>query len=341
MKKLLVSVLVIFTCVTQAQLKPIEIDEKGISENTTTINTSEKSASIGYGDAFVLGIVEGLTEFLPVSSTGHLILANSFLGLDSEEPLLNANGSPVLNDNAQPYTLKAAADAYAIVIQIGAISAVAILYWKYILMILMGLIGRNPVGLKLAINLLVAFLPAAVIGLLLHDLIEKYLFGVEPVIWALALGAFLMFAVQRYYTKRASNREKFVKMEDLRIRDGLLIGFLQCIAMFPGTSRSMMTILGGYLAKMRPDDSARFSFLLGLITLSAASIFKMIKDGEAIAQSLSFPPLVLGLVVAFVSSAISVKWLVGFLTRKGLSPFAWYRLVVAAILFAALYWNLL
>ncbi len=341
MKNLILSIFIFFTCVAQAQLQPVEIDAKGVSANVEKEKPTQKNIGIGYDDAFVLGIVEGLTEFLPVSSTGHLILANSFLKLDSEEPLLDSNGSPILNDKAQPYTLKAAADAYAIVIQIGAISAVAILYWKYILMILAGLIGRNPVGLKLAINLIMAFLPAAIIGLLLHDYIETYLFGVKPVIWALAVGALLMFAVQKYYKKLEASREKFTKMEDLKLRDSLLIGILQCVAMFPGTSRSMMTILGGYLAKMRPADSARFSFLLGLITLSAASIFKMIKDGEAITQSLSFPPLALGLVVAFASSALSVKWLVGFLTRKGLAPFAWYRLAIAAILAAALYWNLL
>ncbi len=339
MKKIIISILCLFASFAYAQVTPLDIDSNGIKNEPIKNTATEQKADISYKDAFVLGIVEGVTEFLPVSSTGHLILANSFLNLDSEEPLTDANGLPILNEDNQPYTLKSAADAYAIVIQIGAIAAVAILYWKYILMIFAGLIGRNPLGLRLFINLVVAFLPAAIIGMLLHKAIEEYLFGIMPVIIALAVGAFLMFAVQKFYANREARRASFIKMEDLKIRHSLMIGFLQCVAMFPGTSRSMMTILGGYLAKMRPEDSAKFSFLLGLITLSAASVFKMYKDGDAIMQSISVSPLLLGLAVAFISSALSVKWLVGFLNRKGLAPFAWYRLAIAMILALLLYYN--
>ena len=342
MKNIVATIFIFCTTLVYAQIKPIEIGSNGIQQEiSTTKATPTPQVDIDYVDAFTLGIVEGVTEYLPVSSTGHLILANSFLGLDSETPLTTIDGKVVLNKDMKPYTLKDATNAYAIVIQIGAILAVAILYWKYILIMLAGLLGRNKVGLRLVINLLVAFMPAAIIGLLLLSAIEYYLFGVKPVIIALAGGAVLMFIVQKYYNKRTLNNRIFVKMEDMNVRQSFLIGMLQCIAMWPGTSRSMMTILGGYIAGMNPADSAKFSFLLGLITLSAASIFKMYKDGEAIVQSLSIPPLVLGLVVAFISAALSVKWLVGFLTRKGLTPFAWYRIALAVALSILLYFDII
>ena len=342
MKKIVAIIFIFCATLVYAQIKPIEIGNEGIKQDVSTTKTvPTPQADIDYVDAFTLGIVEGMTEYLPVSSTGHLILANSFLGLNSEAPLTTKNGTVVLNKEMKPYTLKDATNAYAIAIQIGAILAVAILYWKYILIMLAGLLGRNKVGLRLVINLLIAFMPAAIIGLLFHSVIESYLFGVKPVVIALAVGAVLMFVVQKYYEKRTSYNCIFVKMEDMNVRQSFLIGALQCIAMWPGTSRSMMTILGGYIAGMSPADSAKFSFLLGLITLSAASVFKMYKDGEAIVQSLSIPPLALGLIVAFISASLSVKWLVGFLTRKGLAPFAWYRIALAVALSILLYFDII
>ena len=331
-----------FAAFAQAQLQVIEIGSNGEPSAPAPIaETQAAKADISYEDALVLGLVEGMTEYLPVSSTGHLILANAFLKLDSTAPLADANGRQILGDDLKPYSMKDAADAYAIVIQFGAILAVAILYWQYMLKMLMGLLGRNPEGLKLLINFSAAFLPAAIIGFALHDLIETHLFGVKPVVFALAAGALLMFAVQRYYKKREESRGQFVKMEDLNIRQSLLVGILQCVAMWPGTSRSMMTILGGYIAGMRPADSAKFSFLLGLMTLSAASFYKTYKDGEAMLSTLSSGPLALGLVVAFVSAAVSVKWMVGFLTKRGLAPFAWYRIALTAALCAMMYFDIL
>ncbi len=349
MKKLSAAFALAAALSAHAQLAPVDIGDAGIvqsapaatADSATPRASSPAAKKVGYADAVALGLVEGITEYLPISSTGHLILANAALGLDSPEPLKDASGAEILKPDKTPYTLKDAVDAYSIVIQIGAIAAVAILYWKYILIMLAGLIGRNPAGLRLAVNLLAAFLPAAVAGLALHSAIERYLFGVKPVVIALAAGAFLMFAAQKYYAKREASRAKFSKMEDLKIGQAAVVGILQCVALWPGTSRSMMTILGGYIAGMRPADSAKFSFLLGLITLSAAAVYKTYKDGAAIAASLSLAPLAVGLAVAFVGAALSVKWLVGFLTRKGLAPFAWYRLLLAAAITAALCFDLL
>lgn len=342
MPKTLIAIFTFACSVAVAQLQPVEIGADGVA--AVPVQTQVAKADrpdIGYEDAFALGLVEGFTEYLPVSSTGHLILANSFLKLDSDEPLLDNSGRTVLNADLKPYTMKDAADAYAIVIQFGAIAAVAILYWQYVLKMLMGLLGRNPAGLRLLVNLVAAFMPAAVIGMLFHSAIEEYLFGVKPVIIALAAGALLMFVVQKYYDSKNARGARFVNMEDLSLRQSLLIGVLQCAAMWPGTSRSMMTILGGYIAGMRPAGSAKFSFLLGLATLTAASLFKTYKDGAAVVQTLSVAPLAFGMIVAFVSAAVSVKWMVGFLTRRGLAPFAWYRLAVAAALGALMYFDIL
>lgn len=297
-------------------------------------------SDISYTDATVLGLVEGFTEYLPVSSTGHLIIANAFLGLDSREPLFGSDGDPVLNGSLEPVTLKDAADAYAVVIQLGAIAAVVFAYWEWLVKMLFGLFGRNPEGLRLFRNIMVAFAPAAAAGLLLGELIESALFGIVPVMAALFFGALLMLWIQRRYAAtHASPHSPRARLEDMRARSALLIGALQCVAMWPGTSRSMMTIVGGYAVGLGPADSARFSFLLGLVTLSAASAYKIVKDGDALLRAVSSGPLLLGIAVAFAAAALSVRWLVEFLTRRGLAPFAYYRIALALILGTLAYFN--
>ncbi len=300
-------------------------------------NTSKND--ITYSDAVILGLVEGITEYLPVSSTGHLILTNSFLGLDSNTPVLDKNGLNVMKSANVPYTIKLLADSYAIIIQIGAIASVTLLYWRSILIMFLGLLGRNPQGLKLFINLCIAFIPAAITGLLFHKIIENILFGVVPVIIALAVGAVVMILVQRKYDLQ--NKNSKTKIENLSKKQAVIIGLLQCVALIPGTSRSMMTILGGYIAGMSAKDSAKFSFLLGLVTLSAASFYKLYKDGNAMFETLSPSPMILGIAVAFVSSAIAVKWLVNFLSKYGLFAFAVYRLLIATLLLVSLYLNII
>lgn len=302
-------------------------------------NVEVRKQNISYFDAIILGLVEGITEFLPVSSTGHLILANEFLGLNEDTILKDKNSLSIQNESGEKFTLKNAADAYAIMIQFGAILAVALIYRNDLMKMLLGFVGKDKYGRKLFINIIVAFIPAVILGLLLGDLIESYLFGVIPVIIALAVGAFLMLLTQKIYDGNVIKHKNFSKLEDVTIRQSLLIGMLQCLAMWPGTSRSMMTILGGYFVGLKPADSAKFSFLLGLITLGAASIYKTFKDGEAILQNISTLPLLLGLFVAFLSSALSVKWLVGFLNKRGLIPFAWYRIFIATILSVMLFLN--
>lgn len=280
--------------------------------------TQGSDRQLNYLDAFVLGVVEGITEYLPVSSTGHLILTNHFLGLE---------------DHGEE--LSAAANAYAIIIQGGAILAVIILYWGRLMKILMGVLGRDPDGLRLFINIVLAFLPAAVLGLLLDELIETKLFGPGPVVIALVAGAFLMFAVEAWRKKKLKDPVNRIgegpDLHELKAGQCIMIGFLQCVAMWPGTSRSMMTIVGGYLVGLSPKRAAEFSFLLGLITLGAASGYKTVTNGKMMMEVLSPGPAAFGILVATVSAAFSVKWLVGFLSKHGLAPFAWYRIVLAIV----------
>ncbi len=294
--------------------------------------TGEPAApeQLGWTDAIILGIVEGITEYLPISSTGHLILTNAALGLDSAEPLLDASGQPILTPAGEVVTLKSAADAYAIVIQAGAILAVVFLYWSRIWEVLLGILGLSPIGRRLARNLIVAFLPAAVLGLLLDDWIEARLFAPLPIAVALMAGGLLMLGVESWRSRQLPD-DGVADLHTLGIKQCLFIGFLQCVAMWPGTSRSMMTIVGGYLSGLSPAKSAEFSFLLGLITLTAAAGYKAVSSGPELFVAIEMGPLLLGIFVAFVSAALAVKWLVSYLTRHGLALFAWYRFALAAL----------
>ncbi|MGB0264094.1 MAG: undecaprenyl-diphosphate phosphatase [Opitutales bacterium] len=322
-------------CLLSAFLPTLTAQAEKVDAGATPIERQ-----LTYTDAILLGVVEGITEYLPVSSTGHLILTNHLLGLDADTPLQSKEGKPVLIETNSgepvPFTLANAADAYAIIIQFGAIIAVALLYWQRLLTILMGLLGKDPQGLILLRNLLLAFLPAAVLGLLLDDFIESVLFGIGPVVIALIAGALLMLAVTRWHTKRhphptSTGVPASPDLHELRMRQCLLIGLLQCVAMWPGTSRSMMTIVGGYIVGLCPVRAAEFSFLLGLITLSAASAYKMLSVGPLIVEALPLGPVLLGIVIAALSAGLAVKWLVNFLTRHGLSLFAWYRIGLAGL----------
>ncbi len=282
--------------------------------------------------AIVLGIVEGLTEYLPISSTGHLILASTLMKLNTPE-------------------LKQAVDDFEIVIQGGAILAVVGLYWPRMLQMLKGLLGKDPAGFKLLVNLFIAFLPSAVVGVALKHVIDEHLFHAGPVILALAIGGVYMMVIDqwrmgRFSTARYHGRE--LEIIDVEPRQALFIGLLQCFALWPGTSRSMMTITGGMLIGLRSRAAAEFSFLLGLPTLGAACAYALYKNLKGphgpdvtpaeiasyknLFQTLGPTAVTLGLVVAAISAAIAVKWLVGFLNKHGLAPFGWYRLVLCAVL---------
>lgn len=319
-------------------LSPLNATDTGLE---TADTTSVATESLSYTDAIILGLVEGITEYLPVSSTGHLIITNALLGLDSDTPMKDKNGLPILvkEDGVErAYTIGDAAYAYVIVIQAGAIVAVILLYWRSIMGILMGVLGKDPAGRRLAINLIAAFIPAAILGLLLDDLIESFLGdNVLAVAGALIVGAGVMLAVERWRhhgKKGAVPPEDGPGLAELTLGKSTMIGVFQCFAMWPGTSRSMATIVGGYLAGLSPAHAAEFSFLLGLITLTAASGYKFVSDGTEMIAALNIGPVLVGCIVAFISAALAVKWLVGYLSKHGLGLFAWYRIALAIAIFA-------
>lgn len=265
--------------------------------------------------AIVLGIVEGLTEYLPVSSTGHLLLAQRAMGIASSE----------------------AADAFAICIQVGAIVAVLGLYHKRVLQILNGFLGRDPQGLQLGINILAAFVPAVILGLLLEKTIKTYLFagdrwGLWPTVIAWFVGGVAILAVGWF--RRHRREEKGAggfDMLELTWKMALVIGIAQCLAMWPGTSRSLITIVGGILVGMNMRSAVEFSFLLGVVTLTAATAYDGLKHGEAMLEQFGIPSLLLGLLFSWLSAVVAVKWMVAYLNKHGLAIFGWYRIALAIV----------
>lgn len=267
---------------------------------------------MSWWEAILLGIVEGLTEYLPISSTGHLLLAQRLLGIPPDR----------------------AANAYAIAIQAGAIVAVLGIYRQRVAQMFRGLAGREQTGRRLVLGLVVAFLPAAVVGLLFHSTIEAHLFGLTPVATAWIVGGLALLWLARrgvLVPDRAGS-----PLETLDWRQALIIGLAQCLALWPGTSRSLVTIAGGALAGLTLPAAVEFSFLLGVATLGAATLYKAVAGGEAMVGSYGLPVLTMGFVAAIVSAAIAVRWMVTYLQRHDMAIFGWYRLGIGLLTLAAL-----
>jgi undecaprenyl-diphosphatase len=269
--------------------------------------------------AVVLGVVEGLTEYLPVSSTGHLLLAEKIMGI-GEDPYQ----SPARREQT-----KEAVDAYTICIQAGAIIAVLWLYFGRIKQILLGLMGRDAAGRRLLVNVAAGFLPAAVLGLLFNKAIKSYLFGPWPVVIAWLLGGLAILAVSRRNRARNQGPQPGRLLEDMTWKMALIIGFAQCIAMWPGVSRSLVTIVGGLMVGLSMAAAVEYSFLLGVVTLGAATAYDTLKHGQLMLQTFDLLALLIGVAVAFVAAVISVKWMVNYLSRHGLAIFGYYRVGIA------------
>jgi len=272
--------------------------------------------------ALILGIVEGVTEYLPVSSTGHLLLAQRLMGIPSS----------------------AASDAFAISIQGGAILAVLGLYRGRVAQMLAGLAGRDTTGRTLLINLVAAFVPAAVIGLMLEKPIKKYLFGGDewglwPVVAAWLVGGLAILAVSFARRRRGASPNTGLDLDHLTIRMALIVGFAQCLAMWPGVSRSLITIVGGVLVGLSLPAAVELSFLLGVITLSAATAYDALKHGSEMLATYGAVPLLIGFGAAWVSALLAVKWMVGYLKSHGMEIFGWYRVALAVAVAAWLLWT--
>lgn len=269
-------------------------------------------------EAIIIAIVEGLTEFLPVSSTGHMIIAQKFLGVESTEFV----------------------KAFTVIIQFGAILSVIVLYWKRFF----NVNKNNPnnlSGTKLFLykydfywKLLIAFIPAAVLGFLFSDLIDDLLESVEVVAIMLVIGGVFMLFVDKWFNKPRENQE-------IGEKNAFIIGFFQCIAMIPGVSRSMATIVGGMTQGLNRKNAAEFSFFLAVPTMAAATGYKMLKlftspTGLEMLKD-NIGTLVVGNVVAFIVAMLAIKFFIEFISKYGFKLFGWYRIIIGGAILALIF----
>ena len=285
--------------------------------------------------AVILGVVEGLTEYLPVSSTGHLLVVQEMLGIGTESE-----------------QAKAAANAYAICIQGGAIIAVLGLYWQRVKQCSIGWAGKvgvgsgDEAGFRIGLNMLVAFTPAVAVGLVFEDWIESRLFGLWPIVTAWFVGGVAILATVWWKKTRSDGQDKGLGLDAMTWRMALAIGLIQCLAMWPGTSRSLVTIVGGVLVGMSLASAVEFSFLLGVITLCAATVYKavldttvVVVDGQpqemvmvlAMAEQYGWTNMVVGSVAAWASAVAAVTWMVAYLKKHGMEIFGYYRIAIAVV----------
>ena len=258
--------------------------------------------------AILLGIVEGLTEFVPVSSTGHLILASELFGYDSAQWAL-----------------------FNVVIQLGAILAVVVQYWKTFWDAGMGVLKLEAHGLRFARNLLVAFTPSAVLGFLLEDQIDAMLGTPEIVGWALILGGIAILGIER-----VAKPGPETSVADLPLRQCIGVGLAQCVSMIPGVSRSGATIMGALAMGVGRKTAAEFSFFLAVPTMIGASTLWLVRNGEQLSGAsgaVGWDEIAIGFVVSFVVALAVIRAFVAYVSRHGFAPFAWYRIVagIAAV----------
>jgi undecaprenyl-diphosphatase len=260
--------------------------------------------------AIILGIVEGVTEFLPVSSTGHLILATELLGFNAEKWA-----------------------AFNVIIQLGAILAIVVLYWRTFWAVLEGVSRKNPMSWRFIRNVLVGFLPSAIIGVILISKIELLLGNAEVVAWALIAGGIAILLIEKFVKPG-----EIVGVAEMPLKTVLGIGFIQCLSMIPGVSRSGATILGGLSLGVERRTAAEFSFFLAIPTMMGATTLELIKHHDTLlsgASGVGFGTVAVGFVVSFIVAIVVVKGFVHYISKHGFWPFAWYRIVAGA---AALAW---
>src|SRR5258708_10359551 len=252
-------------------------------------------------NAVILGVVEGLTEFLPVSSTGHLIIVSDLLGLNDEK-----------------------GKVFDIVIQLGAILAVC---WEYRARFARAFSGlaSDPVQQRFATNLFVAFLPAAIVGLALQKQIKAYLFNPVSVAIALIVGAIVIFIVERWYARHGAPR--VTRVDEMTWKDALKVGLAQCFSLIPRTSRSAATIIGGMLFGLSRQAATEFSFFLAVPIMFAASGYQLVKYRDLLSRD-DLGPFAVGFVVGFIAALVAVKALIRYVAHHDFKAFAWYRIAL-------------
>ena len=255
--------------------------------------------------AAVMGVVEGLTEFLPISSTGHLILAGALLGFDDEK-----------------------AKVFDIAIQTGAIFAVILVYWHKLRATATGL-GREPQAQRLALNILIAFVPAVVLGLLFGKAIKAHLFTPTVVASTFIVGGLIILWAERRQA-RNPGAARIMDADDMTPLYALKVGLVQCLAMVPGTSRSGATIIGGMLLGLSRKAATDFSFYLAIPTLIGAGAYSLYKE-RALLSLADLPMFMVGLLFSFLSAWLCVRWLLRFISTHSFVGFAWYRIVFGLV----------
>ena len=252
--------------------------------------------------AAIMGVVEGLTEFLPISSTGHLILAGSLLGFDD-----------------------AKAKVFDIAIQTGAIFAVVLVYWQKIRSTLVEL-PTSRQAQKFALNVIIGFLPAVVLALIFGKFIKAHLFTPTVVATTFILGGFVILWAER----RPASAMRVMTVDEMTPLDALKVGLVQCLAMIPGTSRSGATIIGGMLMGLSRKAATDFSFFLAIPTLIGAGVYSLYKE-RALLSAADIPMFAVGLVFSFISAWLCVRWLLRYISTNSFVPFAWYRIAFGII----------
>ena len=255
--------------------------------------------------AAIMGIVEGLTEFLPISSTGHLILAGALLGLDGEK-----------------------AKVFDIAIQTGAIVAVILVYWQRLREVVITLPTQER-SRRFALNVAIAFLPAVLLGLLLGKAIKAHLFTPQVVASTFIIGGLLILWAERWHA-RTPDAVRVTSVDDMSALDALKVGLVQCLAMIPGTSRSGATIIGGMFLGLSRRTATDFSFYLAIPTLIGAGVYSLYKE-RALLSLADLPMFVVGLLFAFFSAWLCIRWLLRYVATHSFVPFAWYRIVFGAV----------
>ncbi|MBK1712883.1 undecaprenyl-diphosphate phosphatase [Rubrivivax gelatinosus] len=263
--------------------------------------------------AAIMGIVEGLTEFLPISSTGHLILAGSLLDFTGET-----------------------AKVFEIAIQTGAMFAVVWEYRERLGSTVRG-IGRDPVARRFALNVLIAFIPAVVLGLAFGKLVKEHLFHPVPVATAFIVGGFIILLVERRHRRafgvrdlEGTRRARVESVDDMTPADALKVGLVQCLALIPGTSRSGSTIIGSMLFGFSRRCATEFSFYLGIPTLIGAGAYSVLKQRDALHWG-DLPLFVVGSLFAFASALLCIRWLIRYVSSHDFTVFAWYRIVFGCL----------
>ncbi len=260
--------------------------------------------------AIILGIVEGVTEFLPVSSTGHLILATELLGFDAEKWA-----------------------AFNVIIQLGAILAIVVLYWRTFWAVLEGMFRRNAMSWRFVRNVLIGFMPSAILGFLLINKIELLLGNSYVVAVALILGGIAILVIERMVKETP-----IVGVAEMPLKTVVGVGLIQCLAMIPGVSRSGATIMGGLSLGVERRTAAEFSFFLAIPTMVGATTLELVKHHDTLmagASGVGFGAVAVGFIVSFIVAIVVVRAFVHYISRHGFAPFAWYRIVAGT---AALAW---